>query len=70
MSKKNDEEKRKHFLNFADYFANALRHKEISYTMPKNDDLTVTLYLNLYYDMGSYNSIGNMKVNRMISSFL
>jgi hypothetical protein len=56
-------EKEEDFLNFADYFANALKHEETSYTITKHTDSAVTLDLNLHYDMGSYYSVGNIKVN-------
>lgn len=56
-------EEEEDFLNFADYFANALKHKETSYTITNHADSAVTLDLNLYYDMGSYYPVGSIKVN-------
>jgi len=55
-------EEEEDFLNFADYFANALKHKETSYTITNHADSAVTLDLNLYYDMGSYYPVGSIKM--------
>jgi hypothetical protein len=62
-------EKEEDFLNFADYFANAIKNKETSYTITKHIDSAVTLNLNLHYDMVSYNPVGNIKVNFMLFSY-